>query len=516
MLRTLGIGLWMLLVWQLAAGLWSAPLNPDAGYYLPLARRVAAGEVPFRDFPSLYPPGAYYLFALLGQGGLASPLAIKGALVAVHLLNLILLALVLRRWGFERAETLCLAALGGLWTMRAEGVSVALEPLQNLYLLLALWACLGRDLRSAAAAGLAVGCALLVKQYALLAIPGLLLVCLSASGKEEFAAVPAWRRWMRPLTLLAMTGAPFLLFALLTGQAPVPLFRQLASYGGEAASYGVAGWKSLYLNLVETNGPALPLLASGILSLWLLWRQPSMLNLGLMALLAGSSAPLLVRSFPHYVQMAIPWSILVWARWSRAATAPREGATADVADSGEARRPSLLIASGLLLLPVLIQGAVGSIADLRRRDDLTQLAWARELPKLVAQVRGLAADDPAALRDVTVMNGEWLYALTDCVPPQGDYHFYDATHVARRVADPPPLVVVTPGRYPLATLDGWLRQLGLAPAYSEDQFRRAGDDSKRAISEPLLRIYTRRAALDSAPSRPLPATPVESTSDAAR
>lgn len=515
MLRTLGIGLWMLLVWQLAAGLWSAPLNPDAGYYLPLARRVAAGEVPFRDFPSLYPPAAYYLFALLSQGGLASPLAIKGALVAVHLLNLILLARVLRRWGFERTETLFLAALGGLWTMRAEGVSVALEPLQNLYLLLALWACLGRDLRSAAAAGLAVGCALLVKQYALLAIPGLLLVCLSASSKEETAA-PAWRRWMRPLTLLAMTGAPFLSFAVLTGQAPVSLFRQLASYGGEAASYGVAGWKSLYLNLVETNGPALPLLAVGILSLWLLWRQPSMLNLGLAALLAGSSAPLLVRSFPHYVQMAIPWSILVWARWSWAAADSRAGAGADVADGGEGRRPSLLIASGLLLLPVLIQGTVGSIDDLRRRDDLIQRAWARELPSLVAQMRGLAADDPAARRDVTVMNGEWLYALTDCVPPQGDYHFYDAAHVARRLADPPPLVVVTPGRYPLATLDGWLRQLGLAPVYSEDQLRRAAGDSERAISEPLLRIYTRRAALDSAPSPPLPATPVESSSDAAR
>lgn len=493
MLRTLGFGLWMLLVWQLAAGVWSAPLNPDAGYYLPLARRVAAGDVPFRDFPSLYPPGAYYLYALLGQRGLHSPLAIKAVLAAVHLLNVGLAALVLRRWRFDPDVTLCLAAALGLWTVRAEGMSVALEPFQNLYLLLALWACLGSDRRSAIAAGLAVGLALLVKQYAVLSIPGLLLVCCDASADGSTGG-PTDGRWSRPFWMLACIGVPFLAFALLTGQPPAALFQQLASYGGEAASYGASGWKSLYLNVVETNGPALPLLALGVLGCWLLRREPTWLNLGLLVLLAGNAAPLYVRSFPHYVQMAVPWAMLILARWSRAVGAG-EGACPDTAEHSQPRpQRALLFTAGLLLLPLLAQGLLISITDLRRRHDIAQQSVARDVPGLIAQIRGLPVEDPGALDNVTVMNGEWLYALTDVVPPSGDYHFYDAAHVARRRSDPPPLVVVTPGRYSSATIDGWLRQLGLSVAYTESQAdRKNGAAAGPPIPLPRLRIYTRQA-----------------------
>ncbi len=490
----------MLLVGQMAAGIWTAPLNPDAGYYIPLARRVATGEVPFRDFPSLYPPGAYYLFSLLGSENLHRPWAIKAVLAAVHLVNVGLMTLLLRRHAnCNPSLALCLAAVGGLWSLRAEGLAVGLEPWQNLYLLLALWGCLGGDRRGAIGAGLAAGLALLVKQYAVLSIPGLALVCLHRAGTGDSRQGTAGGRWSRPLWFLALAAAPFLAFAICTGQAPTPLLRQLASYGGEAASYGAAGFKSLYLNLLETNGPAMPLAAAGLLGGWLLFRKASWLHLGLVALLVGNMAPLYVRSFPHYVQMAIPWAVLVVAHWSW--LAGRSEIAGDEPDDARSsvRRHALLAAAGLALVPVLVQGVAISAADVRRRPNLEQLALARALPSALAQVRGLSAADATVLRDVTVMNGEWLYALTDIVPPGGDYHFYDATHVARRKNDPPPLVVATAGRYPPTVLDGWARQLGLSLAYEETRADRR-TTAGQAIPESWLRIYTRQRVTEPPPS----------------
>lgn len=499
MQRALGIGLWMLLVWQCAAALWAAPWNPDAGYYLPLARRVAAGEAPYRDFPSLYPPGAYYLLALLGQRGLSEPTVVKAALITVQLLNLALLATILRRWRFDRDTVLIYAALCGLWTMRAEGAFVALEPFQNLYLLLALLACLRGDSRSYLAAGLAAGFALCVKQFALLALPGLLCVALHPPDPSDKSSstdrLP--QRWLRPLMALVAVPIPFLTFALLTGQSPMELCRHLASYGGEAREYGVTGLKALYLNVVETNGPAWPLLAFAALGVWLWLREPSWLNVGLLALLMGGAAPLYVRDFAHYVQMSIPWAVLIAARWSRAIG---EDSTV-TSNSGAARFSPALATAGLLLLPVVIQGTAQATRDLWQRPDQQQRALAVRLPQTLAQVRSMALDDPALRLDVTVFNGEWLYPLANLRPPGGDCHFYDAAYVARRQDQPPTLVVATPGRYSWSTLDGWARRLGLAPVYVETQTSRDGQPATGAASgQPILKIYATAPAPAATPA----------------
>lgn len=37
----------------------TAPINTDAGFYVPHALHVLQGEIPYQDFPSGYAPGIY-------------------------------------------------------------------------------------------------------------------------------------------------------------------------------------------------------------------------------------------------------------------------------------------------------------------------------------------------------------------------------------------------------------------------------------------------------------------------
>ncbi len=443
-------GLVALLLLEALAALLAAPLNLDAGYYLPLARRVALGQRPVADFPTNYPPLGYYLLAPLGPSGLRWPVAVKAAIYAVHAASAVLLYGTLARWGVARDRARFFTVLGAGWVWAADGKAVALEPLQNWFLILALWiAAPGATLWRALLIGLCGGAALMVKQYALLQLPVLCALAVvgfrttpTAAGAPLDAARVARRFAGLTRAIVCLTAAtlPFGAWNLATRQSPAQTASVLANFGGYAGRYQVAGPKALFVAVTEQGGPFIPLLPLMLVcGVWLVAsreRGAAVLSAGLLAALA----PLVARQYPHYVQSVVPWGILALA----------------MAVESLARRDRLApaanvcaLALGLCWLPGMVSTAGLGVVELARHPIADQ-------ERLAAALRPELGDGV----DVAVVNLEWLYALDQITPPGGQYRFVDPLAPEAVWPTPPRLVVVGPGQTERSQVAAWLATYG--------------------------------------------------------
>lgn len=132
---------------RLAPLLWESALSGDSGeyddgVYFAAAQHLVAGQVPYRDFVLLHPPGialALAPFAALGHfiGDANAYAAAKLLVIMVGAVNATLVA-----WIAGRQGTIAGAA-GGLlyavwWTVASSEITTFLEPFLNLLLLLAV------------------------------------------------------------------------------------------------------------------------------------------------------------------------------------------------------------------------------------------------------------------------------------------------------------------------------------------------------------------------------------------
>ena len=161
------------------------PVDYDEGVYSAAATLLAHGQLPYRDFVFVHPPGLLYV--LLPLGGLSPHAALIGArlvMVAVGTGCIVLVGLIAyRRWG------LLAGAVGAVvYAVCPEAVQadhgVFLEPLLNLLCLAALACWLRVEDRTKAvtwdgwalAAGALAAAAFTVKLWAVFAVAAMLLV----------------------------------------------------------------------------------------------------------------------------------------------------------------------------------------------------------------------------------------------------------------------------------------------------------------------------------------------------
>lgn len=167
------------------AGSLTAQREYDDGVAYLGARALAAGQLPYRDFVFLHPPGvlvAMLPFAGAGTGGDdAVRLAVARLVVLViGVLNAVLVARLLRPVG---TVAMLVGGLGyAVWGAAASAErTVLLEPGINLGLLVALCLLQGRSRRAEVWAGVAIGLALTVKYWSVVDVGVLLLVVAARS-----------------------------------------------------------------------------------------------------------------------------------------------------------------------------------------------------------------------------------------------------------------------------------------------------------------------------------------------
>ncbi|MDP8921863.1 MAG: glycosyltransferase family 39 protein [Chloroflexota bacterium] len=257
----------------------------DEGYFLHLADRVLAGDLPYRDFDTYYTPAVFYLYAatfkLFGVG--VEP--IRLLLAVTRVAWFVLLYRLMRRvapWPFAVLPFLVVAAV--------DAVPISPEPHPSWFAMLATLVALDAIVRHqhaprarwAAAAGLAAGAAFAFKQnvgaFAALSIGAYLLL------RDPRAAGRLLLAGQGTFVLGVMLAATVLLWPGLDGAVAVtlwlPLLATLGLLVGSAWSHlRVGGWAG---GLVPFLRDALAA-GGAFVAITLLWLVPVTLALGVEA-----------------------------------------------------------------------------------------------------------------------------------------------------------------------------------------------------------------------------------------
>lgn len=317
----------------LRPGALTSVLDYDEAVAFTAATRLLHGEMPYRDFVLVHPPGsvlAMVPFVAAGSGHDA--LALGVARLGVCLLggvNAALVAVLLRRHGVT-----AMLVGGGLYaTWQAVAVTegtVLLEPALTLATLTALLAIRSTRTRAVVTAGIALGLATAVKYWAVVDVLVVGLAVLARAGRPALmryatAAVGAGALVVAPFLL---TAPGSLLHQTVTTQltrpaqhvdldqrllalAPVSASTWLVSPGPAglalwAGLLALGGWTGLALgrSVLRTVTGRLPP------SRWpeeLLWLALALVHLVLVAFSASF--------YPHYLAWAVPYLALL-AGWS--------------------------------------------------------------------------------------------------------------------------------------------------------------------------------------------------------
>ena len=161
------------------------PVDYDEGVYCAAASLFARGQMPYRDFFFVHPPGVLYvLLPLGGFGPQTAFVAARFVMVGVGMVSVALVGLIAcRRWGLVAGAVGAAVYACFPEVVQAEH-GVFLEPLLNLFCLAALACWLRLDDRRrvvnwdgwALAAGALAAAAFTVKLWAVFAIGAMLLV----------------------------------------------------------------------------------------------------------------------------------------------------------------------------------------------------------------------------------------------------------------------------------------------------------------------------------------------------
>jgi hypothetical protein len=397
-----------LLFWVLAAYL--SPINPDAGYYLTAGKYIASGLVPFKDFPTSYSPGSYYIFAIGELLGSEFGLYQKTLIYCVHLFNGLLLSFILLQLRFNYK----LAYLGGslmiLMTFTLDGQAIVLEPFQNLFLLLAiLLATKGSGIKKAFVVGLLVGCALMIKQTSMLSIPIITAIVVFPSLLNLPAKLNGIRSKIYSLGLFCFGAAlPFTFFCVFTEQSFIKIIFELITFSGNANSYVLQEYSPYEVinTFVNADGGERLLIPLVIMSFVLVIVSPKKLNLLFTAAFCINLMTIIfVRGYPHYIQLLAPWGILVLI------------ALISELKISDKKMEGIILT--LFVLPIF-SPVVHTCQLLRVKFEKKELAAQK---KLTLTVNSIIKNN----EDTIVFGHPWLYYTSQITPPKYDLGFIQYT-----------------------------------------------------------------------------------------
>lgn len=362
----------------------------DDGVYYTAAARLLHGDLPYRDYLFLQPPGIVVVLAPIAALAhlVGDPAALTTMRVGFQLLgglNAALVLLNLTRFGRTAAVT------GGLvyavfYPAAFDERTALLEPVGSTGLLVALLLTgLHRDgalgPRAALLAGVALGVAVDMKVWFI--VPGLVILAF-ARGRLRVA--------IGAVAAVVVGYLPF--FAL----APAESFRQIVlDQTGRPRSDGIAHRFESFLGLAGngtasalphvTPGSLLPFAAMLLgLAVAIAWRERRARVL--IALLAVAVAVLLSSpaSYTHYASLvAVPLALVV-------------GAATGAGIAGLRRRPVRIAIAAVVVL------AVAALSARNIAHGTEQVVPAAELQTAAAKVHGcVIADDPTILASIDVL-----------------------------------------------------------------------------------------------------------------
>jgi hypothetical protein len=290
------------------------PVNPDAGYYIPIAKEVLQGATPTVEVKTSYPPGFYYLCSLwiitFGESFEKTLLLVY----TVHLLNATLLFLILSYFSRYRTLNFLLSCSYFYSIIIIEGYTVVLEPFQVLFILLSYLFYLKRwrDFVKYPLVGLCLGLSIMIKQYSVLVLIGF-LGSLFADARMEGKTDHFLRN---ALIVVLFFTIPFFAFILFTKANLTGAFESLVLFGGRATTYLATGHtgmfallSNVFLRMAQMNWLFIPILLYSLLRF--LRKDVLGSHRSILPIFVFSALPVLVRQFSHYFQLVAPWSYII-------------------------------------------------------------------------------------------------------------------------------------------------------------------------------------------------------------
>lgn len=264
------------------------PINDDAGYFLPLARHLLQGDLPYLDVFNWHTPWGPVFFLPIA---VLSPETLIYAAPFYLLLWNLLSAAIIGAFVVRYQQNVHLAIIAGCWFLLMAiivgGYYVTLEPIYLPMMLLA-WYLADADQagkRSWLLAGILLGLALMVKQFAFVGMVAVLPLALRRKALPVFLA-----GWSIPVVLT-------ILVFWANGLAPIDLFQHWLLPPG-VASY------------VQSEIPWIGFLIIGLPILLRIAAGGLVSRSGTYVQLIGSVgflAILLVGGNLHYLTLTVAW-----------------------------------------------------------------------------------------------------------------------------------------------------------------------------------------------------------------
>jgi len=290
------------------------PVNPDAGYTIPISEQVLNGATPTVDVKTLHAPGVYYIYALWMKVFGSDYTTLLLLIYIVNAANSILLYLILSNFLQQKILKIMICFSYYYSIMLMGGTSIELEPFQIIFILLAYLVYLRKlpYILKHILIGLFIGCSIMFKQYSILVLSGFLIMFwLDLRGKEDKIQI-----LKKMCITLIFALIPFLTFVLFTK----------ASLSGSLYSFGLLGSAGIsYVTAEQLGGMewASRIIMSIVVRIWLfvpffiytviifIRSDYFEFNSNLVPLFVFSCLPLVVRQYGHYFQLIAPWSYLI-------------------------------------------------------------------------------------------------------------------------------------------------------------------------------------------------------------
>ncbi len=287
-------------------------MNYDTNQFYRMAQTIINGATPYVDFQDPKPPLVYFTLTLpllFGQKFL-------GGMLLVGLCDMISAALVMKiGWSlYGRFAGLVAGLLFILNIGWAQGYFVMTEPFTVLFILLATYFALCSKNKHYFIAGLSLGVAVGFKQYALIALP---LLLLALYMNKELKHVPAFLAGVA-LPLIVIFGAILAAYGEQALNAALYWsFGVSGTYIGEADTDGIANYQSDPLMLLPSLAMASSMFVSLIFFAFAsVFKDHKLKNVEVYFLLSGICFMLtiLIRQYLHYWVLALPFFALLCAK----------------------------------------------------------------------------------------------------------------------------------------------------------------------------------------------------------
>ncbi len=284
----------------------------DTGRFFAMANVIINGDTPYIDYQDPKPPLIFFTLTiplLIGQ-------QFFGGLLLIGICNLISAIVVMAiawklygRFAGLLAGLLFLVNIG--W---AQGYFVMTEPFTIVFLLLATYFALFSEKRHYLIAGICAGIAIGFKQYALIAVP---LLILALYFEKAWSRMPVFLAGVA-LPLIAIFGSIFFVYGVQALDASI-----YWSFGVAAPYIARNKVDPVISTGTDTIELALNILIAVIVSITLYLgynkflkdQTPGPGETYFLLSAVGFSLTLLVRQYLHYWALAVPFLAILWAGW---------------------------------------------------------------------------------------------------------------------------------------------------------------------------------------------------------